>query len=192
MPETPEVDEFASRQAALDPNLALHGRAVGRYATIIARQLRLAPDPAEQLRLAGELHDVGKLAVPRNILDKPGPIDRHEWAQIHTHPVMGGRMLRSAGLPDIADWVFDHHERPDGRGYPSGISLISLEARILAVAEAYHAMITDRPYKAAMSHTEAAEELRLAAGAQFDPAVVRAFLGALQKLTPGDPRCSRL
>jgi two-component system cell cycle response regulator len=172
--------ELARRQADAHPELALHGRAVAQYAGLIARAVGLSPARTEQITLAGELHDIGKLVIPRSVLDKPGPLDENEWAHIHAHPVTGARMLGTAGLEEIGKWVLDHHERPDGRGYPSGIRAISLEARILAVADAYHAMISDRPYKAAMSPIDATEELRLAAGSQFDPSVVRAFLTKLE------------
>jgi HD-GYP domain-containing protein (c-di-GMP phosphodiesterase class II) len=187
MPDAPEIDRLAKRQATVDPDLALHGRVVGRYAAMTGQGLGLASEQTEELRLAGELHDIGKLAVPRSILEKPGPLDTLEWAQIRTHPVIGARLLRHLGLCGIADWVFDHHERPDGRGYPRGIRTISTEASVLAVADAYHAMTTDRPFRAAMSHPEAMDELRAGAGSQFDSSVVDAFLGAIDSVGAEPP-----
>jgi HD-GYP domain-containing protein (c-di-GMP phosphodiesterase class II) len=127
------------------------------------------------------LHDLGKLGIADAILHKPGALDDLEWKEIRRHPEIGARILEHAGLSDIAGWVRAHHERIDGRGYPTGIAGedIPIEARILAVADAYEAMVADRPYRAGMPASEAREELTRCAGTQFDQAVVDAFLGAL-------------
>jgi two-component system cell cycle response regulator len=185
--ESDPLDAYAigmlvDRQAEADPDLALHGQAVGRLAAATGSELGLDPTRTAELRVAGELHDIGKLLIPQSILHKPGPLDDHEWAEVRAHPVIGGRMIRGVGLGRIANWVFDHHERPDGQGYPCGIRAISLEARILAVADAYDAMTTDRPYPAPVSHPEAVEELYVNAGSQFDHSVVSALVSGVEEL----------
>jgi diguanylate cyclase (GGDEF)-like protein len=162
-----------------DAGTADHSRTVGEFAAATAAALGLEPERVERLRAAGVLHDLGKLAVRDATLHKPGKLDDEEWREIRRHPEVGAQVLAHAGLGDIAAWVRGHHERLDGRGYPDGLSgdAIPLEARILAVADAYEAMIADRPYRAGMAAAEAREELERCAGTQFDADVVRAFLG---------------
>jgi len=164
-----------------DARTAQHSRTVGTFAKRTAVALGLAPESVERIHAAGVLHDLGKLGIADAILHKPGPLDDAEWKEIMRHPEIGARILEHAGLRDIADWVTAHHERIDGHGYPKGISgeQIPLEARILAVADAYEAMIADRPYRAGMSAADACEELIRCAGTQFDPTVVEAFLASL-------------
>jgi HD-GYP domain-containing protein (c-di-GMP phosphodiesterase class II) len=142
-----------------------------------------------RLHAAGVLHDLGKLGIADAILHKPGPLDDAEWREMRRHPEIGARILEHAGLRDIAGWVRAHHERLDGRGYPGALLAddIPLEARVLAVADAYEAMIADRPYRSAMPAAEAVEELRRCAGSQFDPEVVDAFLRALAPVTAAPP-----
>lgn len=161
-----------------DPATALHSSRVASYCGEIARGLGLAPTHAERLRVAGVLHDVGKAALPDSILKKPGPLDEGEWAQMRRHPELGARLLADPDLADVRTWVLAHHERPDGRGYPFGLvgPDIPLEARVLAVADAYEAMTSDRVYRPALGPERAQEELRRGAGSQFDPQVVDAFL----------------
>ena len=112
------------------------------------------------------------------MLKKPGALTDEEWAEMRRHPELGARILDHANLRDISAWVLAHHERIDGRGYPHGLAgdAIPLEARILAVADAYEAMTADRAYRAALGHDAAQQELRDGSGTQFDPAVVEAFL----------------
>src|SRR5215211_2355238 len=100
-----EVILLSERLTSTDPELAAHGRMVGRYASMTAHELGVPRVTAEGLRLAGELHDIGKLEMPRRILDKPGPVDEDEWAQIRTHPVIGADLIRHVGLDQIAGWV---------------------------------------------------------------------------------------
>ena len=165
-----------------------HSQAVGRYARAGAHGLGLPQAAVERVALAGVLHDVGKIGVSDAILRKPGPLDDDEWVQMRAHAQLGARILAGADLPDIAEWVFAHHEKMDGSGYPLGLrgEEIPLEARILAVADAYEAMTSARPYSGAMSHDDAAAELRRCAGTQFDAGVVEALLAALPS-TPGEP-----
>jgi diguanylate cyclase (GGDEF)-like protein/putative nucleotidyltransferase with HDIG domain len=164
-----------------DAGTAHHCKTVGEFTRAIAEELGLADDRVQRLYTAGILHDLGKLAVPDAVLHKPGPLDDAEWREMRRHPETGARILSHAGLVDIAAWVHAHHERVDGRGYPLELmgDNIPLEARILAVADAYEAMIADRPYRAGMSREAAQEELRANAGTQFDRAVVAAFLRTL-------------
>jgi diguanylate cyclase (GGDEF)-like protein len=170
-----------------DEGTARHSLTVGAYARQTALTLGLAPARVERIHAAGVLHDLGKLGIADAILYKPGPLEEHEWREMRRHPEVGARILEHAGLTDIARWVRGHHERVDGRGYPLGLrgEEVPLEARILAVADAYEAMIADRPYRAGLPGAQAREELRRCAGGQFDPTVVTAFLEALTE--SGDP-----
>jgi diguanylate cyclase (GGDEF)-like protein/putative nucleotidyltransferase with HDIG domain len=172
-----------------DTGTALHSRTVGRYAEMIATELDLPAERVDRVRLAGLLHDIGKLGVPDHVLRKPGRLDDAEWAEIRKHPELGARILSGANLDDIAGWVLAHHERPDGCGYPFALPLeqIPLEARILAVADAYEAMTADRVYRAGLGHETAMGELRACAGAQFDATVVEAFLAALERASAVAP-----
>jgi HD-GYP domain-containing protein (c-di-GMP phosphodiesterase class II) len=169
-----------------DPGTGRHSRTVGIYARQTAEALGLAADSVERIHAAGVLHDLGKLGIADAILYKPGKLDDHEWREIKRHPEVGARILEHAGLLDLAGWVRAHHERVDGLGYPDGRAgaEIPLEAKILAVADAYEAMIADRPYRAGMPAQDARAELLRCAGTQFDPAVVEAFLATLDASAP--------
>jgi diguanylate cyclase (GGDEF)-like protein/putative nucleotidyltransferase with HDIG domain len=164
-----------------DTGTAQHSQTVGRLCERIASALGLDPERVERVRLAGLLHDLGKIGVPDPILRKPGALTEAEWNEMRKHPELGARILSGANLDDLSAWVLAHHERPDGRGYPSGLSgeEIPLEARILAVADSFEAMTSDRVYRAGMPVEDAVEELRRCAGSQFDQGVVDAFLGVL-------------
>lgn len=166
-----------------DAGTASHSQTVGRYAETIARELGLSDELIERVRLAGILHDVGKIAVPDGVLNKPGPLDDAEFAQMKKHPEVGALIVDGADLKDVASWVIAHHERPDGSGYPLGLrgDAIPLEARVLAVADAYEAMTVDRVYRGALPVETARAELRRCAGTQFDPRVVDVFLTALDR-----------
>ena len=164
-----------------DVGTARHSETVGRYAEQIARGLGWAPARVARVRAAGILHDIGKLGISDAILHKPGRLDAAEWGEMQRHPELGARILEHANLRDIAGWVLAHHERVDGAGYPRGIAgdEIPVEARILAVADAYEAMTADRPYRRALAPDVARGELEAGAGTQFDAEVVRAFLAIL-------------
>jgi diguanylate cyclase (GGDEF)-like protein/putative nucleotidyltransferase with HDIG domain len=161
---------------------ARHSETVGRYAEMMARELGLPEERVIRLRLGGMLHDIGKIGVPDAILQKPGGLTDAEFAIIKQHPALGAQILEHPSLTDIQTWVATHHERPDGRGYPLGISgdELTLEARILAVADAYEAMTSDRAYRPSIGHTAARAELARGARTQFDARVVVAFTAALQ------------
>jgi putative nucleotidyltransferase with HDIG domain len=162
---------------------ARHSETVGRYAELMARELGLSEQRIGRVRLAGLLHDVGKIGVPDAILRKPGPLTPEERAVILRHPELGAQILEHPSLSDVQAWVGAHHERPDGQGYPLGLSgeAVPFEARIIAVADAYEAMTSDRAYRDAIGHERARDELRRHSGTQFDEQVVAAFLAVLDR-----------
>ena len=166
-----------------DAGTARHSQLVGRYARSIAAELGMSPEHIERMHLAGVLHDIGKIGIPDSILKKPGALEEYEWAEMRKHPELGARILQGAHLDDIAGWVLAHHERPDGQGYPVGLSgdQIPLEARILAVVDAYEAMTNDRVYRPALPESEARAELLRYAGTQFDASIVATFLKLLER-----------
>lgn len=166
-----------------DVGTADHSQTVGRLSANIAQQLGLARQRVERIRSAGILHDIGKLGVPDHILHKPGRLTEDELDEMRKHAELGARMVSAAGMEDISSWVLAHHERPDGQGYPHGLSGedIPLEARILAVCDAYEAMISDRPYRRAPGHLFAVAELRRGSGTQFDAVVVEALLASMDE-----------
>lgn len=161
-----------------DSGSATHCQRVGRYSELIARELGLQPDAVERVRIAGILHDVGRVGVPDELLAKPGPLSDDDWEWMRAHPAVGARMLETTDFGDIGAWILAHHERPDGTGYPAGrpAGEVPLEASILAVADAYEAMTAPRPYRAPLDPLAASEELRRGAGRQFDERVVDAIL----------------
>ncbi len=166
-----------------DSGTARHSQTVGDFCEMMGNELGLSSQRVERLRLAGLLHDIGKIGVPDAILMKPGSLTDEEYDQMRKHPEIGARILGGSGLDDIREWVLAHHERPDGTGYPRRLTdqEIPLEAKILAVGDAYEAMTADRVYRRAIGDEAAREELRACAGSQFDPHVVRAFLNALER-----------
>jgi diguanylate cyclase (GGDEF)-like protein len=166
-----------------DTGSATHSQAVGRYAHMAAEELGFEPDHAERVRLAGLLHDVGKIGVSDAMIVKPGPLDEDEWKEMRTHPEIAARLLAGTEFEDLRTWILSHHERIDGSGYPHGLEgdQIPLEARILAVADAWEAMTADRVYSGALSEEAAREELVAGSGTQFDRTVVEAFLRALDR-----------
>jgi HD-GYP domain-containing protein (c-di-GMP phosphodiesterase class II) len=152
-----------------------HSRAVAAYAVTIATDLAWDEEQLGLLRLAGMLHDVGKVAVPDELLRKSGPLSDAEFAEIKRHPVVGADLVaRVEGLDAIVPWIRHSHEHIDGTGYPDGLAGddIPLAARILLVADAFDAMTSDRPYRGALSHEAAVEELERHSGTQFDPRCV--------------------
>ena len=146
----------------------------------LADQLGLGPERQRNLEFAALLHDVGKIAIPKEIINKPGKLDPDEWTIIKTHTVEGQKMLERVGgfMRQVGIIVRSHHERWDGGGYPDGLAgeSIPLEARIITCCDSWNAMRTDRPYRKALSHDVALAELLSGAGGQFDPGVVGAFV----------------
>lgn len=162
---------------------ARHSETVGRYAAMMATELGLSEQQVERVRLAGMLHDVGKVGVPDGILSKPDKLTDEEFQIIKRHPELGAQILEHPVLADVREWVYSHHERPDGGGYPRGLAgeALSLEAKILAVADSYEAMTSDRAYRASIGPVAARAELERCAETQFDPRVVAALLAVLER-----------
>ena len=162
---------------------------IAALATGIGLEMGLPPDEIERVRVASLLHDLGKIAVPEEILDKPAVLSDAEWQAIGEHPRIGQVILEQASsLRDAIPVVLHHHEHYNGAGYPHGLrgNEIPIGARIVAVADAYHAMVHERPYSAAKTHREALAELRRTAGTQFDPAVVEVFCSIYAEEVPSD------
>jgi two-component system cell cycle response regulator len=160
------------------PDLDLRLRDIGELALAVGRELHMGPEGLDEVTRAAELHDVGKIAVPDAILDKPGPLDPVEWSFMRRHPLIGERILLAApALRPVARLVRSSHERWDGGGYPDGLGgdEIPLGARVVAVCDAFDAMTTERPYRSSIAESEAIAELRRCSGTQFDPTVVEAF-----------------
>jgi diguanylate cyclase (GGDEF)-like protein len=159
-----------------------HSQRVGDYSARIARRLGADGPAVELTRLAGSLHDLGKLAIPEEVLRKPDALDESERLMLERHPQIGFRMLESLGVQPVAEWVLHHHERWDGAGYPNRLvgDQIPLGARIIFVADAYDAMTSDRDYRQAMPQQDALAELERCSGTQFDPAVVKALAEELR------------
>ena len=171
-----------------DTGTADHSHAVGRYAQMMAEELGLDAEHADRVRLAGVLHDVGKVGMASGLVAKPGPLNDAEWGEMHTHPEIAARMLERAEFEDLREWILYHHERVDGTGYPRGLEgdEIPLESRILAVADAYEGMTADRVYRRSLGEQAARVELVAGSGAQFDGEVVQAFLSALDRLAESE------
>ena len=175
----------AALARAVDARDVYRGSHSGRVSVLagrLARQFDLAPDELELIRIAASLHDVGKLAIPEEILRKPSALSDAERLVVERHPRIGHRMLRSLGVDGISDWVLHQHERWDGEGYPDGLAgeEIPLAARIIFVANAFDAMTSDRGYGARLTEFEALEELERCSGTQFDPEVVHALAVTLR------------
>jgi two-component system cell cycle response regulator len=173
------------------PELSSHTQGVRELAESVARRLGMNPGEIDVVGNTADLHDIGKIAIPRAILDKPGPLDEGEWSLMRGHTVIGERIVGAApALADVAAAVRASHERWDGAGYPDGLvgEMTPLAARIVCVCDAFDAMIADRPYASPRTTDEAIEELRRCSGTQFDPAVVQAFcttIAARGRTPPG-------
>jgi diguanylate cyclase (GGDEF)-like protein/putative nucleotidyltransferase with HDIG domain len=169
-----------------------HCHTVARYSELIARELGFDAERVERVRIAGIVHDIGKTGVSDRLMSKPVPLEADEWHSIRTHPEIGARLLAHPEFEDLRDWVLAHHERPDGKGYPYGLSgeQIPVEARILAVADAYEAMTSERPFRSALGEEVALGELQAGAGTQFDPTVVAALVAALSTQPQPLPQAS--
>jgi putative nucleotidyltransferase with HDIG domain len=164
-----------------------HCKSVVSLALELADHLKLSPERQRNLEFAALLHDVGKIAIPKEIINKPGKLDPHEWTIIKTHTLEGQKMLERVGgfMRQVGMIVRSHHERWDGTGYPDGLAgeQIPLEARIISCCDTWNAMRTDRPYRKALAHDVAVAELVSNVGKQFDPHVVDTFL---REVAPAD------
>ena len=173
------LTSLSSAIEARDPYTRGHSARVTTLAEAVARWLGWPESGLETLRIGGALHDIGKLTVPARILSKPGPLTPEELDRIRTHPVAGARLIEPIdSVRPALPYVLHHHERWDGDGYPHGLGgvAIPVEARVLAVADAFDAMTSGRPYRHAMSEREALHEVERCAGCQFDPEIAHAFL----------------
>jgi diguanylate cyclase (GGDEF)-like protein len=178
---------LASTVEARDPCTYGHSKKVNTYAVALAEAIGLTSDQIFRVSTAALLHDVGKIGVPDKVLNKTGKLTTEEWQAIRIHPKLGATII--GNVPDLVpcvNVVLHHHERWDGTGYPEGLAgeEIPIEARILAVADAFEAMTAVRPYRPALCHEKAIEELREGAGSQFDPDLVEAFIRIIQAGLP--------
>ncbi len=161
-------------------------RFAGELAELTARELGLSKEQIARVRFAALVCGIGRDQLSPAILNKQGPLTDEEWTEIRRQPELGAALLSEVSFDDVREWILCHRERPDGRGYPRGLvgEQIPLEARILAVVDAYVAMISNRPYRSGRHHHDACVELLRCAGTQFDPVVVRAFVSASLTRSP--------
>jgi len=191
------IGQFAAQQRAYEATMAAlcqavetkdfytrgHSERVSRGSVMIAREIGMRLERVEAIRYAGMLHDVGKLGVPTKVLQKSGALTEEEYAAIQLHPMRGLEIVREIGFLDEAlAGIMHHHERIDGRGYPMGLAGDEIPefARVIAVADAFDSMTSNRSYRGARTMDEAISELRRWSGTQFDPALVDAFVTALR------------
>jgi len=175
---------------ARDRELSRHSEGVARLAVATGRRFLFDRGELDTLRTAACLHDIGKLAIPRTILDKAGCLDENEWALVRTHPAIGARMLLTRpGMTNVARLVRSAHERFDGAGYPDGLAgeEIPLGSRIIFACDAYDAMVSSRPYSPPMPPAAAICEMRRCVRSQFDPVVVELLCDVLVHGPPGRP-----
>jgi diguanylate cyclase (GGDEF)-like protein/putative nucleotidyltransferase with HDIG domain len=190
--DDPDVEAAAAQQEVIaglaeallerDRYTGEHSESVVQLVDSVARALGLKEAEAAHIRAAALLHDIGKVAIPDDVLNKNGPLDGEEWKIMREHPVIGERILRAVpGMGPVARIVRHEHERWDGGGYPDGLTgeSIPIGSRVILACDAYHAMTSDRPYRKAMPHAEAIRELSVCAGKQFDPEVTKMLIGKL-------------
>lgn len=171
---------------AKDPYTKDHSTLVSRYSEALARAINLPETEIERIKLGALLHDVGKIGIPETVLQKQGPLSDEEWVIMKQHPTIGAEkvLMPNASLRDLIPIVKYHHERIDGKGYPEGLSNgdIPLAAKIVAIADTYHALTSDRPYRKGMSIEKAVSILEEGAGSQWDANLVRTFIGIAPSL----------
>ncbi|HZD60922.1 MAG TPA: diguanylate cyclase [Anaerolineae bacterium] len=180
------IDTLHALAAAVDAKdqyTHSHSEHVAAFAGLIGHELGLPQAQIEHLRIAGLLHDVGKIGIPDHILNKPGPLTEDEFAEIRLHPIFSERILARTKLEPVLQAILYHHERMDGSGYPYGLKEdeIPLNARVLAVADSFEAMISDRPYRKALSIEKAVRELEQDSGVKLDEAIVNALIRIIER-----------
>src|SRR4051812_26908580 len=181
------VRSLAAALEARDGYTGGHSDHVQRLAVAVARRLELAGDQIQLIRTVALLHDIGKIGIPDDILHKPTRLDEGEWALMREHPAIGERILRPLpGLSDVATAVRHEHERWDGNGYPDGLAGedIPLASRVVLACDAWHALVSDRPYRRALPFDAALAEIGACAGTQFDPTVIEALLESVHAPLP--------
>jgi HD-GYP domain-containing protein (c-di-GMP phosphodiesterase class II) len=177
------VQALANAVEARDQTTSTHVQRVSQYAVAVGRRLGLAEERLATLEQSAMLHDIGKIGIPDRVLLKPGGLDDEEWELMRSHPQLGHDIVGPVRLPaEVKAGILHHQESWDGTGYPTGLAgdRIPLFSRIIAVVDAYDAMVADRPYRGAMSRSLAASEIDRCAGTKFDPDVVMAFLEVLE------------
>jgi len=177
------IAAMANAIEAKDEYTEGHNERVSALAVMLAEEAGLSLKEIEQVRMGGILHDIGKIGIPDNVLNKRGPLCDNEFEMIRSHPRQGERILLPLrSLKEVGDIVLYHHERYDGRGYPDGLAGedIPLHARIVSIADSFDAMTTDRPYRKALTNQQALKELSQGAGSMWDPQLVELFINLLQ------------
>jgi putative two-component system response regulator len=180
------LEVLAETLESKDRYMRGHARRVAYYSGLVAERMCLSAEEREHVRISSFLHDLGKVGIPTDLLLRAGSLTVDELAVVQQHPEIGERLLRPLGFASgIASAIRHHHEWWNGRGYPDGLrgEEIPLVSRIIAVVDAFDAMTCDRPYRQAVAHADAAEELRRFAGEQFDPALVKEFLAIVESGT---------
>jgi putative nucleotidyltransferase with HDIG domain len=178
------AEALAAAMAAKDSYTADHAKSIAKIAVAVARELSLPESAVEDVRYAGVFHDLGKIAMPDSLINKPGPLTPDEFEVIKEHPVIGSEILAPVPyLYGVRSIVRHAHEHWDGSGYPEGLrgGQIPLGARIILAVDAFHAMTSDRPYRRRLSRQDAYAELRRCAGIQFDPEVIEALMSVLMR-----------
>ncbi len=175
------AESLGSAIDAKDTYTSLHSEEVAEISFTIAMSMGFSQKDADIIHVAGHLHDIGKIGVPDNILQKRGPLSDEEWSHIKKHPEMGASILKPVDClveSGITEMVLYHHESYDGGGYPEGLKghKIPMGARIISLADALSAILQDRPYRLKQNFDEAVKEIERCSGTQFDPIVVKAFI----------------
>ena len=181
------IHAFATAIDAKDGYTKGHSYRVSTYCTVIAKELGLSHEETEGIRIAGLLHDIGKIAIDKSIINKDNPLTPSEFLELNSHPVIGYEILSKVKFPwnGVAKMARNHHERVDGGGYPDGLKSneIALGAKIMSLADSFDAMTTDRPYRPALTVPEVFKELQRNCDRQFDREVIESFFSILQKET---------
>ena len=179
------IRALASALEVKDAYTRGHSDTVARWAVAIAQRLDMSPQEVEGIEMAAILHDIGKIGVREDILNKPGKLNDEEWEEVKKHPELSYKIISGINFPwEIVPIIYAHHERYDGKGYPAGLKgeEIPLGARIIAVADVYEAMTSDRAYRKGSSEKVVVEELKRVAGSQLDPEIVAVFIAILKSL----------